>query len=87
MLYKNIDCKWKTNKQTNIDCKLWRSYCKNKMANKPMVEIKCNHFFNINLKEKEHIGNQKLNSKMVDVNPDTLIITVNENGPDTTIKK
>ena len=56
------------------------------MANKPMVEIKWNHFLKINLKEKEHIGNQKINSKMVDVNPDTLIITLNENGPDTTIK-
>ena len=51
-----------------------------------MVEIKWNHFLTINLKEKEHIGNQKINSKMVDVNPDTLIITLNENGPDTTIK-
>ena len=56
------------------------------MANKAMVEIKQNHFLKINLKEKEHIGNQKINSKMVDVNPDTLIITLNENGPDTTIK-
>lgn len=41
-----------------------------------------NNFLKINAK-KEHTGNQKTNSKIVDANPAILIIPLNVSGPTT----